>query len=111
MDKDIMLTLKLAVVGQIYLEMLEEFERLPQNKFKKKSLIRQLTKEFETDTFDKAFSLDEEALRIIQQSYDYSIKSIAKKDIPSVVIQTQLWEAYKKDPKTLEATSHRVLKK
>nr|DAI89509.1 MAG TPA: hypothetical protein [Caudoviricetes sp.] len=35
-----MLTLKLATVGQIYLEMLEEYERLPANKFKKKNLIK-----------------------------------------------------------------------
>lgn len=114
MNKEIMLTLKLATVGQIYLEMLEEYERLPANKFKKKNLIKQLTKEFEVDVtrdFDKAFSLDEETLLIVQQSYDLAISSIACRDIPSAVIQTQLWGAYRKEPKVLEATSHRILNK
>nr|DAI89508.1 MAG TPA: hypothetical protein [Caudoviricetes sp.] len=73
-----------------------------------------MVKEFEVDVtrdFNKAFSLDEDTLLIVQQNYDCAINSIACRDIPSVVIQTQLWEAYKKDPKVLEATSHRILNK
>lgn len=96
------------------MEVLEDYQRLPQNKFKKKSLIKQLIPELEKDSekdFIKAFELDQETLRIVQQNYDSAISSIASRDVPSVVIQNQLWEAYKKEPKLMEATSHRALNK
>ena len=114
MNKDIMLTLKLATVGQLMLELLEQFERLPQNRQKKKNLIKQLIPELEKDTvqdFNKAFQVDENTLMIIQQSYDATITDLAKRDIPSVVIQRQMWDAYFKEPNSMEANIHRILKK
>lgn len=111
MNKEIMLTLKLAIVGQMYLEMLEEYERLPKNKFKRKSLIKQLNKEFDVDIFNKAFFLDEETMRVVQQRYNYSVESIAKGDIPSIVLQSQMWEAHEIDSGSMEANVHRILKK
>ena len=111
MNKEIMLTLKLAIIGQMYLEMLEEYELLPRNKFKRKSLIKQLNKEFEIDIFNKAFFLDEETMRCVQQRYDYSIESIAKGNIPNIVLQSQMWEAHEIDGASMEANVHRILKK
>lgn len=90
MNKDITVTLRLVVLSQIYLEALEDYQRLPQNKFKRKSLIKQLIPELEKDAekeFLQAFQLDQETLRIVQQSYDTAIKSIALRDVPSTVIQ------------------------
>lgn len=114
MNKEIMLTLKLATIGQLYLEMLDEYEKLPTNTFKRRSLVKQLTKGFELDVVDinnKAFLLDQETLRIIEQSYDYGVTSLAKRDIPSAVIQSQFWAAFTKDPQGIESTVHRILKK
>ena len=112
--KDTTVTLRLIAISQIYLEALEDYAVLPQNKFKRKSLIKQLIPELEIDAnkeFLQAFQLDEETLRIVQQSYEMAINSISTRDVPSAVIQAQLWEAYKLDPDSMQANTHRILKK
>jgi len=114
MNKEAEITLKLVALNSIYLEILEDYQRLPQNKFKRKTLIKQLIAELEVDAqkeFLKAFELDQETLRIMEQSYDYTLTDLAKRDIPSVVTQTQFWSAFRKDQKSVESNIHRILTK
>ncbi len=108
------ITLKLVALNSIYLEILEDYQKLPANKFKRKSLIKQLIAELEVDAqkeFLNAFKLDQETLRIMEQSYDYTVSDLAKRNIPSVVTQAQFWEAFKKNSGGVEASIHRILKK
>ncbi len=105
--------LKLAVLNQLYLEALIDSKLSAGTKSKRKTLINQLIKELDKDVsnFNKAYSIDGETLNILQQSYQYGIDSLARLEMPNIVIQQQLWEAYKYDPQSSEANIHRILKK
>jgi hypothetical protein len=105
--------LKLAVISQLFLESLEDAQLSAGIKSKRKTLVKQLIKNLATDVsnYNRAYSIDAETLRIIEQSYLYSIDSIARLEMPSVVIQAQLWETYKLDPDSVQANTSRILKK
>jgi anion-transporting ArsA/GET3 family ATPase len=114
MKEDNMLNLDLTVIGQIYVEILEQYQQTSKNKFKRKSLIKQLIKELEVDTerdFNKLFELDEQTLLSIQQNYEYAIQNFAIRNIPDKIILSQMMSAYEKDPSGIEASVHRILKK
>lgn len=114
MQEEYMINMDLVVQSQLMLETMESYQRLPQNKFRRKSLIKQLIKELEIDSekdFNRIFNLDQETLMSIQQNYEYALKNLAVKNIPNKVIQSQMWAAYEKDPLGIEATVHRILKK
>ena len=106
-------TLKLAVISQLFLESLESSQLSAGIKSKRRTLVRQLIKDLSGDVsnYNRAYSIDAETLRIIEQSYLYSIDSIARLEMPNVVIQSSMWESYRLDPQSMEANTNRILKK
>jgi|SRR6478736_3729152 len=114
MNNNTILSLDIIVSSQILLEYLEQFQRTPLYRQKKVNLIKSLIKELEKDTedeFNKAFGLDENTLLTIQQNYEYALKSFAVRNIPNKIVMAQLMMAYEKDPSSMEANIHRILKK
>lgn len=114
MNEEHMITMDLTLIGQLHLEVLEQYQRTPKNKQRRKVLIKQLIKELEPEAerdFNKMFKLDEETLLSVQQNYEYAVKSFAIRNVPDKVIMSQLLAAYDKDPQGVESSVHRILKK
>lgn len=108
MDLDL---LDLAVVSQLHLELLEaHVAKRP----KRKTLIQQLIKDMREDTLEmqnKLFSKDEETLRIVEQNYEYALKAFAVRNVPCKVLMSQMLQSWELEPNTVEANTHRILKK
>lgn len=114
MNNNTILSLDIIVTSQILLEYLEQFQRTPLYRQRKVNLIKSLIKELEKDTedeFNKAFGLCEDTLMTIQNNYEYALKSFAVRNIPNKIVMAQLMMAYEKDPSSMEANIHRILKK
>lgn len=114
MNNDKILALDIITTQQILLESLESYQRTPQYRQKKVNLIKSLIKELEKDTvndYNKAFDLDEETLRTVQQNYQFAIESFSSRNIPDKVAMSQLLMAWSKDRSGMEANVYRILKK
>lgn len=114
-DSQLLKALKIIVGSQLLVEDLEDLKEVTMyNKQKVKQLANQLIKELskvcEKD-YNAIFGLDEKLTLNIAYEYDKLITMVAQKNIPEIVELSQICEAYSLDRKTMESTSHRIIKK
>ena len=114
MTDNTILALDIITQQQILLESLESYQRTPQYRHKKVNLIKSLINELEKDTigdFNKAFNLDQETLRTVQQNYQFAIQNFAIRNVPDKIAHAQMLMAWDKDRSSMESNVHRILKK
>jgi len=114
-DSQLLKALKIIVGSQLLVEDLEGLKEVTMyNKQKVKQLTNQLIKELckvaEKD-YNAVFGLDEKLVLNIAYEYDKLVTMVAQKNIPEIVELSQICEAYSLDRKTMESTSHRIIKK
>ena len=114
-DSQLLKALKVIVGSQLLVEDLEGLKEVTMyNKQKVKQLTNQLIKELckvaEKD-YNAVFGIDEQLTLNIAYEYDKLITMVAQKNVPEIVELSQICEAYNLDRPTLEATTHRIIRK
>jgi len=113
--KDNLLTLlETVILLQMTLENLEVLQGTHYNKQRLKQQIKSLIKEItplaERD-YNIVFNNGEEETQAIILEYEKLISYISLQQLPQKVVLSQMIEAWNKDKKTIEATTHRIIKK
>lgn len=111
--------LRVAVLGQLFMEALEDYEYNGGPKLKVGEKIPKIVKYIENGIkpiYDAYYKNDDsemkETTRFIEATYDMAIKQVVgHHNFLSLAYNTNLWEAIRLDHKTVTATVHRILTK
>jgi len=106
--------LDVTIQSQILLESLESLQGTEFNKQSLKSALKVLIRQLEPlaeKNYNKAFGLDESALVNITFEYSQLSKTLSTLNIPDKVGLSQMISAFQLDPDSMQATTHRILKK
>jgi len=114
-EEQLFKVLETIVNSQLLVENLEDLKDITMyNRLKVKHLTNQLIKELaniaEKD-YNAIFGIDQQLTLNISYEYDKLIKMIARKNIPEKVELSQICEAYALDRQSMEANTHRILRK
>lgn len=113
-NNNLLVLLETVILLQMTLESLEVLQGTHYNKMRLKQQISGLVKEItplaERD-YNKVFNNGEADTIQILNEYDKLVKFISLQKLPSKVALSQIVEAWNFEPKTIEATVHRIIKK
>ena len=113
-QENLLTLLETIILMQMLVENLELLQGTHYNRQKLKQQIKILIKEvsplIERD-YNIVFSNGQDETQEIIKEYEKLISFISLQQLPSKVALSQILEAWNHDPKTIEATVHRIIKK
>lgn len=114
MNKDLITLLETVILMQMLVENLELLQSTHYNKQRLKQQIKSLIQEIaplaERD-YDIVFKNGEVDTQNIIKEYEKLVSFISLQQLPQKVVLSQAVEAFNLEPKTIEATIHRIIKK
>ena len=114
MNKDLITLLETVILMQMLLENLELLQSTHYNKQRLKQQIKSLIQEIaplaERDYNIVFANGSDETIQIILE-YEKLVSFISLQQLPQKVVLSQMCEAFNYEPKTIEATIHRIIKK
>jgi len=114
-EKNLLDLLDIVILMQMLVEKVENFQL--KNHYNKQLIKQQLKAVLKTITplaerdYNIVFSNGETETQQIISEYETFISHIRDFNVPQKVVLTQMITAFNYDPKTIEATTHRILKK
>ena len=113
-ETNLITLLETVILMQMLLENLETLQGTHYNKFQLKLKIKALLKEIaplaERD-YGIVFANGERDTQSIVMEYEKLISYISLQQLPQKVALSQIVESWNLEPKTIEATCHRIIKK
>ncbi len=114
-QNDLLDLLDIVILLQMMIEKMENFQienhyNKQQIKMQCKTLLKTITPLAERD-YHIVFNNGQSETQQIISEYDNFIAQIRDFKVPQKVILTQMISAFNHDPKTIEATTHRIIKK
>ena len=114
-EKDLLDLLDIIILKMMLIEKIENFQiENHYNKMQIKNVLKKALKTI-TPTAERDYAIvfnngERETLQIISE-YENFIAQIRDFNVPQKVILTQMIQAFNLDKETIEATTHRILKK
>lgn len=113
-QENLLTLLETIILMQMLIENLEMLQGTHYNKsnlkVKLKTLIKEVSPLAERD-YNIVFNNGESETQEIIKEYEKMVSFISSQQLPSKVALSQIVEAWNLEPKTIEATTHRIIKK
>lgn len=113
-QENLLTLLETIILMQMLIENLEMLQGTHYNKsnlkVKLKTLIKEVSPLAERD-YNIVFNNGESETQEIIKEYEKMVSFISLQQLPSKVALSQIVEAWNLEPKTIEATTHRIIKK
>ena len=113
-QENLLTLLETIILMQMLIENLEMLQGTHYNKsnlkVKLKTLIKEVSPLAERD-YNIIFNNGESETQEIIKEYEKMVSFISLQQLPSKVALSQIVEAWNLEPKTIEATTHRIIKK
>ena len=113
-QENLLTLLETIILMQMLIENLEMLQGTHYNKSnlkgKLKTLIKEVSPLAERD-YNIVFNNGESETQEIIKEYEKMVSFISLQQLPSKVALSQIVEAWNLEPKTIEATTHRIIKK